>query len=471
MARIVFVQRIFREYPAYMAFATFLKQSGHSVAVVVTRGERDVIHAIQASQPDLVGFSPTAYDLDWCLKTAQAVKRTGLETILGGTLVAANHEVIREPAVDLVCRGEGEACLRRLLDLKDSGGMPVHSLTTVPNLVFEKEGQIICNPLADELSDLDRLGVSDHSIYENYSQIMKSATSIFTFMRGCKFHCTFCHNHVSQHLYGHKHFIIRRKSPELAIREIENTIELRRGKLRSVRLFDSTLLNDKGWAIEFLNLYKIRIKLPFVCYAHPSEIDLEIARILKESGCAEIGFSIESGSNFIRNKILWKGISQKQIFKAVESLKKHRIPFVTFNMIGTPTETWEDILETVEINQKIKPMLAWASLTQIYRGTHLEQIAKELNSGLCNVTTTIPVVNFRHHEWDKILPLLNAFPALVQFPLLGNIVFGKTVITLKIVWSVLGILCLFMQLKRPSLSTKDFFRHYIFEKGAGVGYY
>lgn len=470
MARIVFVQNIFREYPAFTALSADLKMFGHDVGVVVGRGEIDIVSAILRNKPDIVGFSPTVYDIEWCLNISKDLNNIGVEVILGGAMVTANQDVITNPNIDYICIGEGELCMRQLLDLKDSH-KGAESYELVPNLVFKKNGIVIRNEMVPLIDSIDVLATPDHGLYRMYPQIIESSTAIFTFMRGCRFNCSFCFNHVLQERYQNNPYLIRRRSPLLAIEEIEITREARKRSLKILRLFDSSLLSDTGWAKKFLGLYRDRIKLPFVCFAHPSEISYEMSNLLKESGCIEVGFSIESGSQDIRNKVLRKAISQEQILKAVEALKLNNLSFVTFNMLGSPGESWEQLLETIEINQKIKPMIAWASLTQVYRGTTLERTAIKLEPSQIQNGSSYGLLDYRSKIMTRIFPLGGAFSFLVRYPKLSALVLGRNYPGRAIMAKVMSLISFLMQCRRPALSFKEFVKHYIFEEGHGTGYY
>ena len=45
-------------------------------------------------------------------------------------------------------------------------------------------------------------------------------------------------------------------------------------------------------------------------------------------------------------------------------------------MLGIPTENYQDALNTYELNRKIKPLYAWCSLLNPYKGTSIADIAK-----------------------------------------------------------------------------------------------
>lgn len=470
MARIVFVQNIFREYPAFMALSAELKRSGHYTSVVISRGEKDVISAILSQQPDYVGFSPTAHDIGWCLEIATQLKKTGHEVILGGAMVTSNYDVIKSPAIDYICVGEGELCIKQLLNLKDRDTL-YEECKSIPNLVFKKGNTVFCNPIGQMVKELDSLATPDHGIYQKYNQIMNAPTSIFTFMRGCKFNCSFCFNHVVQRIYQNNPHIVRRKSPEYAVREIEETIELRKHKIKVIRLFDSSLLSDKNWANEFLSLYKERIGIPFVCYAHPSEINNEISKQLKNSCCIEVGFGIESGSSYIRNNVLRKASTDKHILAAASALKRNHISFVTFNMLGSPGESFEDALKTIEINRRIKPTLAYGSLTQVYLGTDLERITRDIDPARIRYEQRYGVLDYKHNDEALFSRLLGAFPFTVHYPRLLKLLGEQDVLNKRFILYLMNLVSFFMQFMRPSLSCKEFIKHYILEDGKGLGYF
>jgi radical SAM superfamily enzyme YgiQ (UPF0313 family) len=71
----------------------------------------------------------------------------------------------------------------------------------------------------------------------------------------------------------------------------------------------------------------------------------EIAKILSESGCIEIGFGAESGSQKILDTIN-KRVKVEQNYKFVETCNKFGIKVKAFVLIGLPGEDMETIKET-----------------------------------------------------------------------------------------------------------------------------
>ncbi len=92
-------------------------------------------------------------------------------------------------------------------------------------------------------------------------------------------------------------------------------------------------------------------------------------RALKEVGCDRLDFGVETGSERLRNDILNKKLTNEQIIEAAEVLRRNGVPFGTANMFGLPGETFEDALQTLDMNLRIKPCDVWGAVFQPYPGT------------------------------------------------------------------------------------------------------
>jgi radical SAM superfamily enzyme YgiQ (UPF0313 family) len=76
---------------------------------------------------------------------------------------------------------------------------------------------------------------------------------------------------------------------------------------------------------------------------------------LKKAGCWTIRFGVEAGSEYIRNEIYEKGITEKDIKKAFSLCKKHSLQTVGFFMLGGPGETETTLHKTYQMIKEIKP--------------------------------------------------------------------------------------------------------------------
>ncbi|HET6460351.1 MAG TPA: radical SAM protein [Syntrophales bacterium] len=83
-------------------------------------------------------------------------------------------------------------------------------------------------------------------------------------------------------------------------------------------------------------------------------LDGELASLLQKSGVETVSLAPEAGSQRLRN-VIRKGISDEDIFHAIELLTEHGIANIRlYFMIGLPTETEADIYAIIDMVKKIK---------------------------------------------------------------------------------------------------------------------
>jgi len=80
----------------------------------------------------------------------------------------------------------------------------------------------------------------------------------------------------------------------------------------------------------------------------------EILGIMKNSGCKEIIYGLESGSQIILNN-LHKGTTVKQNIQAMKLTKKMGIQTKAGIIVGSPGETWETVEETKKMLRECPP--------------------------------------------------------------------------------------------------------------------
>jgi radical SAM superfamily enzyme YgiQ (UPF0313 family) len=90
-------------------------------------------------------------------------------------------------------------------------------------------------------------------------------------------------------------------------------------------------------------------------------------------------FGVESGSERIRNEVIDKKVDDKEIYDAIQLCKKYRIQTWLFLMVGFPSETKEDVEDTVQIGRKMGADFVGIHLTIPYPGTKIYDYALEKN--------------------------------------------------------------------------------------------
>ncbi len=369
--KIVFIQRLWYEYPGVESLAGILKKNGHDVSVIIEERPSKIIEHLSIC--DIAAFSVMTGMHHWALKVASAIKdKLGLLTVFGGPHPTFFPEFINEKEVDIICRGEGEYAMLELADALDNKS----DLTTIANLWVKRDGRIYKNPLRPLINDLDSIPPMDRSVYyDAYPFLKNNDHKIFMVARGCPFDCAFCFNEKLKKMYSGLGCYVRFRSPQGIIDEIKSLKQ--KYPLNTVFFNDDIIILNNKWLYEFLPLYKKEIGLPFYASARADTMSEDIVRLLKESGCKCVSFAIESGNESLRNKVLGKKISDQQIIDSAALLKKCGIKFATYNIVGIPTETIENAFETVEINIKIKTDYPRCSFLTPYPGTRIAEFARQ----------------------------------------------------------------------------------------------
>ena len=369
MAKIAFIQDNLYEYFGPMSLSAVLKKHDHSVKMFVLNKDKKVIKSLKKFNPDITAFSVVSGIHKWSLKFAKKIKKNMNTLVLfGGPHPTFFPETIQQENIDIIALGEGEYSILELADSIDKGRIDYK----IKGLWFKKDKKIIKNPLRNLINDLDSLPFPDRELYYSKYPFLKNfPTKRFITSRGCPYDCSFCFNHKMKEMYKGKGIYIRRRSPRNVIEEIKQMKQ--RYKLKNVRFIDDSFTINHRWLFELLNLYKEEINLPFTCLVRANELNEKLIQEFKRAGCDGITFGIETADEKRRNDILHKSLTNEDIIKAAKLLRKYKIKFGTYNMIGLPGETIEDAIDTMKFNAKIKVNYPNSTIFQPYPKTELAE--------------------------------------------------------------------------------------------------
>lgn len=444
MTKILFIQKEASEKFGVMTLSAVLKKAGHEVEIFIELLEKEnVSDYIKNWQPDFIAFSITTMERDWAVNLASKIKKVyKVFSIFGGAEPTYNPEMISHPAVDFICRGEGEEAILELLERLKKG----KSVTGVRN-IWGKEGkQIIKNPLRPLIEDLDKLPLPDRELYYKYPLLRNLSTKKFLSSRGCPYNCTYCSNHAYLKLYRGLGKFIRYRSPQLVIQETRE-VKKKYG-FKTVYFADETFTLNHPWLYEFLALYKREINAPFSCLARVNELDEKTIRILKKSGCFYVSFGLESGSQRIRNGILKRNMSDKDLLRVGRLMHKYQLSFLTHQMYVLPTETLEEAFQTVELGIKMGSDSVWDTVFQPLKNTEIYKFCqrKKLLPKNFKVDSMFgesriknpdkkPIKNLRKLAWLTIkLPWL--FPLTKKLVFLPNNLFFELIFKISEGYSI-----------------------------------
>ncbi len=391
--KIAFVQTEINEYFGPMVISSVLKRAGHEVDLFIPKLEDDFDNVLKIFKPDIVACSSMTGIHVEDLKILKQVKSIfpGALSILGGIHPTFQPDIVEAPELDIICRGEGERAIVELAEKVDKG----EDYSTIKNLWVKKNGEVIKNEIEKSYQDVTTLPFPDREIYYKYKTLRNNPAKRFMAGRGCPFDCTFCFNHKYIELYKQNDGkqtkgYIRIIEPEKFVEEILEVKE--KYGLGTPLLVDDIFILKKDWLDKFVEIYPKKVGLKYNCYVRADLLTEDLVVKLKESGCREVDFGVESGNEEFRQKILKKKLSDKSIFEGSRLLKKHGVMFQTTNMIGLPGETVDDAISTIELNAKIKADFTSANVFQPIPGTELTE--KAIKEKLLDV----PI------EWDRSPP-------------------------------------------------------------------
>ncbi len=367
MARVLFVQDFLYESFGPQLLAAAAAGNGHECDLIILacEGRRALARTLRRLRPDVVAFSISSFGYDWSLEAARAAKEeTGALRVFGGPHPTFAPEFARRPEVDVACRGEGEGAFLELLDALDRGA----DIAAIPNLTVKgPDGATRVNPVRPLVGDLDTIPFPDRRLHFKYAALRELPYKRFLVGRGCPYGCTYCFNKAAREMYRKLGRYVRHRSPANVVAEILDVH--RRWGIGTVGFVDDTFTTDKRWVLEFLDLYRREVAIPFTCLVRANELDEEVAEALGAAGCRYASFGVEVGNERIRNTILGRRMSDEQIRTAASLLHQNNVKFLTYNMFGVPGETLEDGVRTVRLNAEIGTDLVGSSVFQPLIGT------------------------------------------------------------------------------------------------------
>lgn len=347
------------------------KEAGHEIKVFLVKTKEDykeLLKEVKEFSPKVVGFSSVSSQFHFIKELAQLIKESLPNSIIvcGGVHPTINPQCINESDhLDAVFVGEGEEAFIEFLKKIDEGAF----YRDTKNLAYVENSQLVVNELRPRNCNLDSVPFPDRDSVLFEETLRTVGYAPFFFSKGCPYLCTYCSNHAIAKRYGSSRNTPRFRSPENCIREIEDVIS--RFKITTIGIFDDILGIDRKWRDEFLKKYKEKIRIRFFCLLRANLVDEKFVRLLKNAGCYRISMGVESGNDYIRNTVMNRGLSEKQIIKAFDLCRQYRIQTNSLNIIGTPGETEEMIWDTIHLNRRLRATSSGVNIFYPYKGTQL----------------------------------------------------------------------------------------------------
>lgn len=368
-----------------MYIGTVLKGDGKDVKIIgldLSNGnyEQRLRRELAIYDPDVVGISVlTPYVLS-AVNVANIVKDfdSGIKVIVGGPhpSIMPTDLLSRSENIDICVIGEGERTIVELVNAIQTG----EDLDQVNGISFRNEGgepavtsrrEFIAN--LDELPFIDRALLPYDVLTKRGGYPVGYPSTYLVTSRGCPFQCTFC-KPTEDIIFGRK---IRRRSVQNVITEIKMLKD--RYDIGGLWINDDTLFTNKIWLDEFCDrMLQENLQISWAANGRLAPlVTEERLRRMKQAGCIYLVMTFEAGSERVRNDVLNKRVTNADVSKYLDIARRSQIPFQSNIMIDSPTETIDELYESVRLIDEVKPNYMNISFTTLMPGMYLYDEYKE----------------------------------------------------------------------------------------------
>jgi anaerobic magnesium-protoporphyrin IX monomethyl ester cyclase len=360
------------------SMSAMLKQDGCEVSLyhlVEPEGKPAFQRRLEEEAPDLIGFITMTREYPQVKEYASWVKEVADIPVISGSYhpTTMPEEVIATEGIDMLCQGEGEDAMLELTRAMRSG----EDYSGIGNLWVKKGGEVLRNPVRPLREDLDTLPLPDFGLFD-FGKLISTQikTGIVILSRGCPYSCTYCSNKKLRDIYPNKSKYSRFHSPAFSIEYLKKLIATC-PQIEYLNFRDDILPWKGGWLEEFTRAYKREIKLPFICNYRANLVTPEIVRMLRDAGCYQMFFGVESGNDYIRNQVLNRHMDRDEIVRAFDACRDAGIKTVAYNMVGLPYEDMSAVLDTIKLNVEIRANISLNPIYYPYPDTRLFEVAVE----------------------------------------------------------------------------------------------
>lgn len=296
-----------------------------------------------------VGFTAmTGQMIVHALEAAREARRLTAAPLVWGGIHASllPEQTAAHELADYVVEGEGENALAELVRRLAAGA----GTAGVPGVWIKKDGRP-SPPISPELLDVNALPPVPYHLVdmERYAQTYNGRRMFFyQSSRGCPCRCAYCYNRAFSR--GR----LRAKSAGLVLAEIKDLRS--RYDFSLVYLLDDNFFIDQLRAMTILKGLK---ELGLGCVlqgvdvetlAKLSDADLDF---LEEAGVVRLAIGVESGVDRVRREVLNKAGDLKLARAQVARFKGRGIAVLCSFIVGLPTETPQEIRETMRVGMEI----------------------------------------------------------------------------------------------------------------------
>ena len=373
MSDIVFVNPPYEQVSAGTDYLKHIINRSPSIGLLLLAAKaREIGYDPQIIESDLEGFSPQTvaqmvldinpkfvgitlftvgvFNASIIAKIIKE-KNPNIVVLVGGPHISSmGYETMnRFSEFDVSVVHEGELILENLLRNLESG----ESLSSVNGIMYRDEkGVIKRTPPPPSIEDLDVLPMPAWDLLPNFPEgylpaiydYPRAPVATYSASRGCPFLCEFCDTST----FGGQ---IRYNSPQRVYDVMKHLSEVY--GVKHLQFVDDLFVAHNGRVAEFSRLLIAnKIDMTWSCTARVNTVKPDTLALMKEAGCWEISFGLESGSDWLLDEMK-KSQRVETAVQAVNWTHDAGIRVKGLLMLGYPGETQKTIDETKEFVKSI----------------------------------------------------------------------------------------------------------------------
>ncbi len=306
------------------------------------------ISAFDYSKYDVFGISAYSTQYKYLKEFSLRLKSRypDIPIVCGGPGPTFSSKIILgKTSVDICVISEGEETFIDLLRNMDD-------LRCVAGISYKEKGEIICTPRRPYIKDLDSIPFPNRALFDFHATIKnkmavfqqngkeRHITADIIAGRGCPYQCTFCSKTFSG---------IRLRSVGRIAEEAEKLKE--EFGINHLQFNDELVLVNKKRTLDLCARLK-DLQLEWMCQGRIDQVDGEILRVMKDSGCVAVGYGVESVSQSILDAMK-KKIKAENIIPVIKLTREIGINPIIQYMYGYPGETDETIERTFQFFKEL----------------------------------------------------------------------------------------------------------------------
>lgn len=352
-----------------MYLSSVLKKDNHNVEILDLKTiktchqethDKKILESLKYFKPDFVGincfFSGNIRDV---IYYSALVKKfnNNIKVVIGGIHPTIySYDILNNhKCIDYVVLGEGEQSLLELVNGTEFNRINGFVYRNDDDIIENCKTKFIQNINDIPFPDYDSINLEkyyrDTTKWHNPKKLKFNISLPIITSRSCPNKCNFCSMYL---VMGEKW---RSRSPSNVVDEIEYLNNNYGCNHFSIMDDNFTLNKKRTLAIcDEIHNRSLNIQFETTNGVNVNTLDEGVIDALVNVGMTRLYLAIETGSEYMRNEVMGKHVSNDKIYSVVDIAKRYNnLKLHVFILYGFPEETKETLNDTIAMIDRIKP--------------------------------------------------------------------------------------------------------------------